>query len=189
MKNAAILFGLLSMAITGARAQQEPAVPGGETDAGGRAEVRAEIAFAPVLHIQLGSGATSKNGDVDVVNIEANTARNYRDGISRRVGKHLEVFSMGTGYAVDAEINAPENVRKVFALALEWSGKLEDLKNITPHKKNLYTGGSEGSRELEAFYRLRRISPENTQVFNDLLGQDGKPKTYRIDITYVIVPL
>jgi len=182
MKNAAILFGLLSIAITGARAQEKQVVQGGS------AKIRAEIAFTPVLHIQLGSGATSKTGEADVVNIEANTAQSYRDGISRTVGKQLEVFSIGTGYAVDAEINAQENVRKVFALALEWSGKLEDLKNISPHMKNLYTGGPDGSRELDAFYRLRRISPENTRAFNDLLGKDGLPKTYSIDVTYTIAP-
>jgi len=182
MKNATILIGLLSIAAAGARAQEKQ-------DPNGQAEVRAEIAFAPVLHIQLGSGATSKNGEADVVNIEANTAQGYRNGITMTVKKQLEVFSIGTGYAVDAEINATGNIRKVFALGLEWSGKVKDLKNISPRMKSLYTGGSDGSRELDASYRRRMIDRDNKQAFNDLLGQDGKPKTYTVDITYVIVPL
>jgi len=196
MKNATILTCLLAMAAAGAGAQEgHPTVEPGKAGAvvGGSAKVRAAIAFAPVLHIQLGSGATSKNGEADIVNIEAKTAKDYEKGISRTVGKQLEVFSVGTAYSVDAEVDAPKSLYSIFALHLKDPGTplppMSEVNNAWRNMTHLYTGEPDGKRELDAFYRLRMIYDGNLWAFNDLLGKDGEPKKYSVNITYAIVPL
>jgi|GEM_PF-710231 len=192
MKNGAILMAVLSMAATGAWAQQKQA---DETIMDGPAKVRAEIRFAPVLHIELGSGATAR----DILKMEARSARDYREGKTARVHRQLKLFSIGTGYAVDAKVSAPHSAEDlgdlgdVFALCLVPPGEDFDYDNfhkirLSPHMKGLCTGGPDGERELDAAYRIKQIAQYNTQAFNKLAAKDGGAKTYVIDVCYVIVP-
>jgi len=196
MKNAAILLGLLAVMATGARAQQGHVASGaGAIPQGGPAKVRAEITLSPLLHIAFGSGPTAK----DAINLSLNQTSHYENGRTWKVDRQLKVFSIGTGYAVDVHISKAfllseeeaSNLYKILALGIFETGKevtFEDVKNVSPVMKRRYTGGADGERELDVFYRIRLMADYNVQAFNYLASRDGGGKTYTIDLCYTIVP-
>jgi len=187
-KNATVMGTLLLAVATGVRAQQKPT---NGIVQGGSAEVRAEVSFTPVLSIQLGSGATNKNGEgTDVVRLDLKTVKDYTKspGVSRRINKHLAVFSVGSGYSVGATLKASnDNIYKIFRFGL---GATEyfTLYPASPTMNDLFTGVSEDAKELDASYAMSTVTAENAKIFNELVGKEGTPKTYSVDITYTIAP-
>jgi len=194
MKNAAILLGLLAAAATGASAQQSLMKGGsGAILEGSPAKVRAAITLSPLLHIEFGSGPKAR----EAVDLDLKAAEIYEKGIAYRVDRQLKVFSIGTGYAVDVRIGntlskeEAGNLYRVLALGIFETGRAAttaDIKTLSPAMKSLYTGGSEGERELDVVYRTRRIANENVREFNYLAGKDGGGRTYTLHLYYTITP-
>jgi len=176
-----MLIGLLSMAATGAQAQEELA--GFETVASGEANVRTEVSFSPVLHIELGPGATSKDGDKDIVTLDLNTAEDYRQGVKKRVNRQLKVFAIGTGYYVNAGIDS-DHLNKIMQLDVGTAGyeltPVSLLSNMRGHG-----GAPKGAVELDAMYAIKPMTADNFALFKDLMG---KARTHRVGITYTILP-
>jgi len=189
MTNKAILIGLLSVAATVARAQQEPH--------NGRAKVRAEITLDPVLHIELGSGAHSKDGMPGVVSLDINSSESYRNGVPLKVDKLLKAFAMGVTYSVWAELSNDysKETRGELYKILQLNVGRQDVNSrptdASDDRLELHIShGAEdyGERELYGAFLIKPMTADNTQAFNHLLGEDGKPKTYSIYVTYTIAP-
>jgi len=190
MKNATVLLGLLAVAATGARAQDKKDIV-----VGGRAKVRAEITFAPVLHIQLGVGAKNKESDADVVQLDLNSAEDYSKGTEpKSVKRQLYVFAMGTPWSVDADLvvrgakgNPSNNLfYKILQMSLGAIDHPVKLVDASPKMANIYNGKPSGFRHLDAAYAIKPLTPENIRLVNGLLGKDGQAKTFTIDIVYTI---
>jgi len=187
-KNAMILGSLLLVLTTGAQAQQKSAAP---VLAQGSAKVRVDVAFKPVLSIKLGSGAVNRNAEgADVFHLSLKTFKNYTEkpGVNRRVNKQLEVFSIGSGYSVGATLKASnDRLYSVFRFGL---GTTEyfTLYPASSAMQDLFTGPSEGFKELDASYAMNTVTADNAGVYNELIGKDGKAKTFTLDVTYTIAP-
>jgi len=178
MRNVAILIGLLWMATTSVRAQDKQA-----TEPGTEARVRAEVAFTPVLQIGLGSGATSKDGDTDVVTLDMKTAADYQKGVEKRVNSQLRVFAVGTGYYLIAGVKG-DNLHKIMQLDVGTRGyKLTPVSVLD--NMRVHGGDPEGEKELDAVYAIKPLSADNLETVKDLAA---KGKTHSVGITYTILP-
>jgi len=178
---------LLAAGAAGARAQEQAAKP----PMYGEAKVRTDITFAPLLYIQLGNGATNKKGETDQVRLELKDLEQYRNGYSKTIRKQVYVYSIGTGYAVSAELNAsnPE-LYKIFRMNIAPHTEADIFSKPSSEKmENLVTGGSVGGFELDAIYGITAVKKdENVDAFNKLFGNDKQPKKHSIDITYTVLP-
>jgi len=191
-----MLTALLGLAAVGAQAQTDKLAvqpDNKQIEIGGSAKVQANLTFFPVLHIELGSGATGKNG-TDVVNLSLNTAGDYQKGKSQKVSKQLKVFSIGSGYAVKAALSSAGGqeqtaaLYKIFTFGIAPTGTAVAQKNPAA-KVDLLKGTAEGLKELDAEYSiLAANTTDRIQAVNTLLGKDGLSKKHTVDITYSIAP-
>jgi len=198
MRNSAILTALLAVVAVGAQAQTnqlatEPDPDKRDIVVGGSAKVQANLTFFPVLHIELGSGATEKNG-MDVVNLSLNTVDAYQTGIYQKVPKQLKIFSIGSDYTLKASLAAtPETeirdaLHKIVRFGIAPTGVPVQQKRLS-EKADLLQGTPEGLQEMDAAYWILAANSEDRiQAFNTLLGKDGMSKKYTVDITYTIAP-
>jgi len=193
-----MLTALLGVAAVGAQAQTDKlaAEPDKkEIQIGGSAKVQANLTFLPVLHIELGSGATNKNSDSqDVINLSLNTVAAYQKGANQKAPKQLKVFSVGSGYAVKAELSTASGkeqtdaLYKIFRFGIAPTGSTVTQKDPAA-KEDLLKGPAEGSKELDAeYWILAANAPDKVQAINTLLGKDGLSKKHTFDITYSIAP-
>jgi len=175
-KHAVMLGALLAVAATGAQAQTGSQAIQGT----GKAEVKVNVTFTPVVEIKLTPGKDDK------LSFSFANVKNYEDGIERNVPDQLSVFAVGSGYEVKASVSTNADLLKLFQLGVGTLAKAEDAAtNMTVYTSTENTGN--GWKKLHAQYKLKPLQG-NLAAFTELLKKvkDGKVQTQTIDITYTI---
>lgn len=171
-------------------------------------KVKVNVNLKNFQSIQIGSGAQSpETGYDDVVTLNYNDAKDYREGVYKLVNNQLKVSSVGTGYKVTAKIssvnlnrsssvgseNIPSNEILQIAVGKSLSNdnkgdrKGVDIGGIDMFKNDPSSGqASVLDEELDVKYYGKPISQNKLKdYFNNTNNQ---PIAYWVAVLYQVVP-